>query len=258
MRKETTSEKPAKIVRRHLIAFRRTSVRIGGWLGPEEWFLVPARRDSESECIMTCLFNSLEKLSDGKRRVIFYASFFIGGALTVLGCGAFATNYKGWAFVILVTGIFILITTGILWDTMAPRSCAPGEVATAPIEDDEPPPDYYTVMQGDIKNGSRSNSKWSLYSQGWCPNFSPKSGYGKTATAEGCLQEVVTDCPPEYKQHNSLSMQGSSAPPSSESPTDIVRVQQTIQTNLNENTGVPSGPTKILITKETKIELTQK
>lgn len=64
------------------------------------------------------------------------------------------------------TGIFILISTGILWDTMSPHyEASPrpsAEVATAPREDDDPPPDYDSVVRGDTTKPtsvSRSNSK---------------------------------------------------------------------------------------------------
>ncbi|OQR67604.1 hypothetical protein BIW11_13420 [Tropilaelaps mercedesae] len=160
---------------------------------------------------MMCLFNSLEKMSEGKRRLFFYASFIVGGALTIGGFAGFVTQHRGYAFIVVVSGIFILITTGILWDTMIPQCGssprAASEAPTAPREDDDPPPDYESVVKGgSTKEYSvpRSNSELSLYNHSWCPSFNPKWGYDKTATSESsCPEAVVSDHPPSYRQSQS-------------------------------------------------------
>lgn len=63
---------------------------------------------------MTCLLNSLEKMSEGKRKVFFYLSFAIGGVLTIGGFAGFATQHRGYAFIVVVLGnvckIIIIMT----------------------------------------------------------------------------------------------------------------------------------------------------
>ncbi|XP_022686947.1 uncharacterized protein LOC111259306 isoform X2 [Varroa jacobsoni] len=239
-----------------------------------------------AECIMTCLFKSLEKMSEGKRRVFFYASFIVGGTLTIGGFAGFATQHRGYAFIVVVSGIFILITTGILWDSLIPHCDpsprAPTETPTAPREEDDPPPDYETVVRGDstkYSSVSRTNSKytllrsvetventaskrehvrWSLYNQNWCPSFNPKSGYGKTATSEpSCTEIVVSDRPPAYGQSQSQKRHCVQNLPASAN--EMTSVTEATPCTTNEVTDGPSHPITacVQITRETKLECFQ-